>query len=528
MGTVSRLWTTLAAFFLLVALLVPALPARADKLELDDPLARFSDQLLLGGKNLQQAPRRGALTRNMELVGQLRTTIPVSTPGYAGPTSGPGEVVGFNGDVWVHKAESGPAAGKTFAYIGSWGRRRVSNTTIFCPGSAIKIVDITNPASPKQVAEAAAHASTTSEDVEVRRVLTALGEIDLLATGLQRCQNEGLAGADFWNVTDPAAPVFLGFYDVSGRRPGDPVCLDDAGKPAVRGVHEIHIFQKGGRVYALLPAIFREATIAGVSSEENCGPEFIIIDVTDPRVPTFVADWGANQDLGLNPATGLLDRKPNRGDFDRLFAHSVNTTPDRSKAFVSYWDIGAVIFDISGLSGGAAPTGFFDLEAARFGTGGFGPGEEGNTHSAEPAVVKGKQLMLAADEDFVGPPWGFLRIFDITNPRMPVQVGTFQTPHSRGGMPEEEVGAFSIHIPVVQGTKVATAWYSDGVRILDISNPAAPKEKGFLVPSPTPDLFGIFPNNAMVWGATFATIGGKEFIVASDINFGLHVMKETP
>jgi hypothetical protein len=136
--------------------------------------------------------------------------------------------------------------------------------------------------------------------------------------------------------------------------------------------------------------------------------------------------------------------------------------------------------------------------------------------------------MLTADEDFVGPPWGFLRIFDISNPAQPRQIGTFRTPHSRGGAPEEQVGAFSIHIPVVKGTKATVAWYSDGVRMLDLSNPAAPREEGYLVPAPTPDPFGIFPNNALVWGATFAEIGGTEYVVASDINFGLYVMRRTP
>lgn len=523
-------WVILFGLFLILASLVPALPARGHDPGPDDPHARIADRFRLGGKNAQAAPRRGVLARNMELVGKLQTLNPAVTPGFdpnhPARIAPGGRAVGFNGDVFVHQAGSG----KTFAYVGTWGRRLLDNTTFLCPGAAIKIVDISNPANPVQVASAVApaYAGSTSEDMEVRRVTTTLGEMDLLATGLQRCMNEGMAGASFWNVTDPTNPIHLSFFDVGNDDvTGAAVCLDSEGNPAVRGVHEIHLFQKGGRVYALLPLIFREATIAGVASEENCGPEFVIVDVTNPMSPTKVADWGAKQNRGLDPTTGLLDRKPNQGDFDRLFAHSVNTNADRSLAFVSYWDLGALIFDISGLSENpAVPTTSLDLEGALLGMTGFVSGEEGNTHSAEPAMVGGTPLLLTADEDCVGPPSGFLRIFDISDPAAPVQVGTFQTPHSQGGAPEDQVGAFCIHIPVVKGTKVATAWYANGVRMLDISNPAAPVQKGFLVPPPTPDPFGVFATNSWVWGATFAEIGGQEFIVASDVNFGLYVMRE--
>jgi hypothetical protein len=42
---------------------------------------------------------------------------------------------------------------------------------------------------------------------------------DLLAVGLQDCGLEGeppgLTGVDLWDVTDPASPIRLGFFDVA-------------------------------------------------------------------------------------------------------------------------------------------------------------------------------------------------------------------------------------------------------------------------------------------------------------------------
>lgn len=493
MGSIVRHRTIFVGFvpsligaFVILGSVLLAPPVAAHPPDMDDPHAHLADTIRAKSPSDQGLASRSTKSRNMELVGQVQTLNPVMTPGFdldhPARIALDGPAVGFNGDVFVHESSSGDV----FAYVGTWGRRRLDNTTFFCPGAAIKIVDISDPANPVQVATATLpdYAGATSEDMEVRTVDTALGTIDLLATGLQRCMNEGMAGASFWDVTDPTNPVHLGFFDVGNNDvTGDPVCLDSEGNPAVRGVHEIQLFQKGGRVYALLPLIFREATIAGVASEENCGPEFFILDVTNPTAPERVANWGVLQDEGLDPRSGLLDKKKNHGDFQRLFEHSVNTNAERTQAYVSYWDRGAVIFDISDLSEDpAVPTVGFDLEANKLGSTGFRDGEEGNTHSAEPAEVNGLPLLLTADEDCTGPPSGFLRIFDISDPANPVQISTFFTPktHAGPGVAGKQ-GDFCIHIPVAKGSKVAAAWYGEGVRLLDISNPERPVMEGFHV-----------------------------------------------
>jgi hypothetical protein len=65
--------------------------------------------------------------------------------------------------------------------------------------------------------------NTSAEDMQVVTVDTAAFRGDLLGIGLQDCglpdQPPGLAGLDLWDVTDPANPAHLGFFDSGGYSP---------------------------------------------------------------------------------------------------------------------------------------------------------------------------------------------------------------------------------------------------------------------------------------------------------------------
>ncbi|MEJ7606450.1 MAG: hypothetical protein WKF37_09310, partial [Bryobacteraceae bacterium] len=78
-------------------------------------------------------------------------------------------------------------------------------------------------------------------------------------------------GVDFWDVTNPGQPRRLSFLSTGG------------------GVHELSMFQRGDRVYALLAVPFSE--VAGL------GGDLRIIDVTDPERPVSVVDWGSKGTL---------------------------------------------------------------------------------------------------------------------------------------------------------------------------------------------------------------------------------------
>ncbi len=374
-------------------------------------------------------------SHNLELVGAL-------------------ELSPVNADVWAHD---------NFAYVGTWAGGG-------CPGTGVKVVDISDPARPRLVSTLAAHANTSAEDIVVRRVNTPFFQGDLLAVGLQICNTNspGLRGLELYDVTAPAAPQLLSFFDTTNES---------------RGVHELDLLVRGGRVFALLATQAR----------------FRLVEVTDPRNPRQVSDWHLTEKLG-EPLTG-------DPPLNSKFVHSALASPDGTLAFLSYWDAGVMILDIT------------DPAAPRYlGRTAFGPGEEGNAHSV--SASPDNRLLLQADEDCSAgraPPFndfGFLRIFDISNPRQPQQVAIFHSPHSRVDplLGPAAAGAFCIHNPFLVGEMAFLSWYTDGIRAVDLANPRRPREVGW------------FLGQGDIWGV-YVQPEKESLVLASDESFGLYVLR---
>jgi hypothetical protein len=146
-------------------------------------------------------------------------------------------------------------------------------------------------------------------------------------------------------------------------------------------------------------------------------------------------------------------------------------------------------------------------------------GAAGDTHSV--ALARDDTLLLVADEDEdPSGGWGFLRIWDITNRRDPVEVGRYATPESER-FPPARPGLFTIHNPTVRGTLAFLSWYSDGIRVVDISDPQQPVEVAAFVPPDTADPFRVSPDSAMVWGVALE----RDLVLASDTHAGLYVLR---
>jgi hypothetical protein len=261
-----------------------------------------------------------------------------------------------NGDVWVHG---------NFAYVGTWVVAFDGTSPVECNGRGVKIVDVSKLRHPELIGTAAARKGTSAEDLVVRRVSTPWFSGDLLAVGLQRCDH-GDPGADddefgleLWNVTDPYRPEKLGEFPV-GVGSG--------------GVHELDLFQRGDKVYALLAHPWGEWFM-------DAG-DFFIVDVTNPRVPVQVAEWGAGEaGLSRSPSWGM-------GSFASMLGHSARASDDGTKAYVSYWDLGVLTFDITDPANPAL------LTRTR-----YGRSDEGNAHSLTPYEGANGSFILQNDED---------------------------------------------------------------------------------------------------------------------------------
>jgi hypothetical protein len=158
--------------------------------------------------------------------------------------------------------------------------------------------------------------------------------------------------------------------------------------------------------------------------------------------------------------------------------------------------------------------------------GAFGiPRTAGERLKAELAGGRAVQVTLAGDlhqfHDFGG-----LRFWDVSDPSQPRALATFRTPRSRVDpvAGPAEPGRFSAHNPVVRGDLLFVSWFSDGVRVVDIRDPAAPREVAAWVP-PAGEAAGAVRNylgeGPQVWGIA---VDG-DLIAASDINGGLYVLR---
>jgi hypothetical protein len=88
-------------------------------------------------------------------------------------------------------------------------------------------------------------------------------------------------------------------------------------------------------------------------------------------------------------------------------------------------------------------------------------------------------------------------------------------------------GYHSAHNSVLEGNLLYTSWYSSGVRIVDVAQPAEPVEIGYFVPPPTidPQGYWVAPNGsrsfAMVWDVRVV----DDLIYLSDMNSGLWIIR---
>jgi hypothetical protein len=177
----------------------------------------------------------------------------------------------------------------------------------------------------------------------------------------------------------------------------------------------------------------------------------------------------------------------------------VTLSPDGQRAYLSYWDLGVLIVDVSNPAAPQMIGRYAEPEAA-----------EGNTHSV--ALTPDERLALVADETF-GPPWGRLRLVDIRDVSNPFQVGTFDTANSAAGTPGDEY-AYTIHNPLVDLSDprhAYLAWYSEGIRMIDISDAAHPTEIAGWVP----------PRGGQIWNVSFY----GDLLLAGDINNGLYILR---
>jgi hypothetical protein len=416
------------------------------------------------------------------------------------------DVRGFNADVWKHE---------NYAYVGNWGFADfATGNDRFCPSppnNGVAVIDVSSPAKPTRVATLQNPTGTSAEDVVVYTAgYGPLAGHDIAAAGIQWCGGgrhdpDAIHGLMLWDVTDATHPIQLGFYD-SG-------CC-------TRGVHEFEIESRAdlGRTfaYATVPAgSYPDAENANGLRDAAGKGDFRLIDITDPRSPFEVSTWKVQQAGGPFAAQGC--------DPDGNYGHGAEPSADGRLVFLSYWDSGYIGLD---LSDPAHPV--------YTGRATFPTNADGDAHSSQ--YDEERQLLFSADEDFcktsgsgIEKGFGYMRVWDFHDPANVQQIGAYHTPRSLG-TDDQGAGDFVIHNNFLVGTTLYESWYSDGVRVVDVSDPRSPREVAYFVPPATenpvkPSQRGTLTNTTQVWGVVVDEATG--LVYASDMNSGLWILRRT-
>ncbi len=321
----------------------------------------------------------------------------------------------------------------------------------------------------------------------------ALGPDNILAVNQERYRlgtnrQDNYHGIRFYDIADVANPVYLSTW----QAPTSPPNPDTGIYPDSRGAH--HMNFDGRYLYF------------GTQYEGYIGRILVILDVEDPRNPKEAAIWwvpgqktpeeDADRDWIQQPAFS----SPIVMDDDEKWTKHVGmhyAAIDGDNAYLSYNQAGLVILDISDVSDpkllsrvdylipGSDPTNP-DIDACRKAAGQRNAAC-GNTHSAK--RVPDTDLLLVSDEYFTCP-YGHVRIFDISDETNPQLLSHFLTDENLACDTDEPNKAAdqarfprrgpSSHIGNAWGSDLYfMAWYGNGLRVIDISDPSNPQEAGY-------------------------------------------------
>ena len=360
-----------------------------------------------------------------------------------------------------------------------------------CPAQGVRVYDLSNPRRPRRIATFADGRSTPTlkdawtEKTIVRSVRTSAFDGVLAVTSVQACPAGLFGGFALYDVTRPRHPRRLALV-----------------RTEPRGSHEIWVATARGHVWVYT---------ALASAEFAATPQqygFHIFDVSDPRKPREVGGWSACRDLHL--CTPISSPTGNNISF---LVHSVITNPAATRAYLSYWDLGTVILDISNPAkprylGRTRPP-------------------QGNAHSAW--LADGGRILVETHETDEGKPV----IYDVSKPTTPKQLAIVRLTKAQlaRGARGSAIGQVSgigltdsVHDPKVMGKLALFSWYAQGVVAFDISHPRHPRFVARFLPARGRDAHGLLcPGTRCraVWGV----FPVARYVLASDINSGLWVLR---
>ncbi len=244
----------------------------------------------------------------------------------------------------------------------------------------IAIFDIRNNTRPRYVGNLPSVEGSRTNDVKV----TTLNSGDILAHSNEACGG-GPGGIELYNVDDPTTPVHLSSIRIDEINPISNALF---GGLTDVGVHNIWLFSQGDRDYASVVA-------------ETAFDNFQTFDITDPTTPVRVSAWGAEElfDPGVGDETEDVDRVlaaalwllDGHGNSQNRFLHDITLDEAGTRAYLSNWDAGLVLMDMTDPADPQVVSVALDVENGSL-------DGELNSHAAWPS--EDGSIVVETEEDF--------------------------------------------------------------------------------------------------------------------------------
>lgn len=310
----QRLFLPLVAPVILALVLAPVVAAHDDDiLDAYDPSQPLLEHDLMTADVVSAGPS-GKKIKNLSLRGRgERLTANATT------------------DVWAHEG---------FAYTGTFNSPCGGE-----PGAGVWVWNVKNKNSPSFVGVIESETGSRSNDVKV----ATMNSGDILVHSNENCGPGGMGGFEVYNVDDPANPVHLATVRVHEANE----TLRTVFGGVNRGVHNLFLFTQGERDFV---AMQTHAWFGGLQ----------IFELTNPTNPQLVIAWGAEllceeaycstDPYNETDIPTLIDHingfmfcllTPCFGSSQNRFLHDVTITTDGTLAYLSHWDAGLILLDIS-------------------------------------------------------------------------------------------------------------------------------------------------------------------------------------
>jgi hypothetical protein len=337
-----------------------------------------------------------------------------------------------------------------YAFVAHMGESRVGTS----------VVDVADPREPRVVAQLETPPGTHSHKVQIVD--------DILLVNYERSMFEPQAtswqgGLKVFDVSRPETPRELAFLAMPGK-----------------GVHRMTYWQP--------PFAYMSGSDTGYLDQF-----LVIVDLSEPTRPCEVGRWwypgqhtDGGEEMSWTPTEGHGGQRGAR----RVALHHPLIRGDR--AYCGWWDAGLVILDIANR---ARPTLVSQLD--------FGSDVSGATHSALP--VPRRDLLVVTDEQIAPDCRGLfaqVRVVDIADEQHPRVVAEFPRPAgdfcARGG----RFGPHNVHEmrpgTLIDPNTIYLTYFNAGLRVVDISTAAEPREVAWFVPPAPPKRTSIQFNDVLV------------------------------